>query len=260
MGLLAAYSVLLNGVSERSPFVVKKILDIESRQEVLLKGVVPDEPFVETFPHKPSAEIRALFEAMAVKKDSSSYFLRDDVLLASDSTAGNQQLSVVDLTFVTIPADSHELDMLVVVHRDPRSVGKRKKKGRLMEDILDEKMERISVLQQISATIADVVEPEHMDIRNFQSKDNSTSSEWNKEAKNIISIPGAMPDLIGLSLRKGLRLLEGSPIEIKIEGTGRIVKQIPKAGTPLKQDMECRLILERREDLKFEKFTEDKAN
>ncbi|BHH84078.1 hypothetical protein LA52FAK_23670 [Desulforhopalus sp. 52FAK] len=260
MGLLAAYSVLLNGVSERSPFVVKKIIDIESGQEVPLEGMVPDEPFVETFPHKPSAEVRALFEAMAVQKDSSSYFLRDNVLLASESTGGNQQLSVVDLTFVTIPADSHELNMLVVVYRDPGGVEKREQKGRLIEDILDDKMERISVLQQISATIADVVEPEHMDIGNFQGKDDSTSSEWNKEVKHITSIPGAMPDLIGLSLRKGLRLLEGSPVEIKIEGTGRIVKQIPKPGTPLKQDMECRLILERHEDLKFEKFTEDKAN
>jgi len=161
---------------------------------------------------------------------------------------------------VTIPADSHELSMLVVVCRDPRSVSKRKKKGRRIEDILDEKMERISVLQQISATIADVVEPEFMGMRNFQEEGNGdVSSAWDRETKKITSIPGAMPDLIGLSLRKGLRLLEGSPIEIKIEGTGRIVRQAPPPGTPLKQDMECRLILERPEELDFERIPGPKA-
>jgi cell division protein FtsI (penicillin-binding protein 3) len=260
MALLAAYSVLLNGVSDRSPFVVKKILDIESRKEVLLKGVVPEEPFIDTFPHEPNNEVRKLFQAMALRKESSSYFLRDSVLLVSSSTVAKQQFAVVDLTFATIPADRHELDMLVVVHRDPESVSRREKKERSIEDILDEKVDRISVLQQISATIADVVEPEHMDTVNFQGESVGESYTDNeKVSEKNTSIPASMPDLVGLSLRKGLRLLDGSPVSIKIEGTGRIVEQFPPPGTPLKQNMECRLVLERHEDLQLEKFTEEKV-
>jgi cell division protein FtsI (penicillin-binding protein 3) len=259
MGLLTAYSTLLNGMGERSPFVVKKILDIESRQEVLLKGAVAGESLVTTFPTGPIKEVRKLFEGMAEQKESSSYFLRDNILLVTDSPEGTQQFSVVDFTFATIPTDNHELNMLVVVHRDPESVSKKNNESRQLIDILDEKMDRISVLQLISATIADVVEPEQRHMGNFQSQNQERSSRNGESSESkITSIPGSMPDLIGLSLRKGLRILDGSPIVIKIEGTGRIVKQFPPPGTPLKQDMECRLILERHEDLTLKKFTEDK--
>lgn len=259
MGLLAAYSVLLNGVSERSPFVVKKILDVESRKEVLLEGVVVEAPFVETFIREPIAEVRKLYESMAQKEESSSYFLRDNVLLVTDSTAGNHQFAVNDLTFVTIPADTHELNMLVVVQRNPRPIQKKKKKGRTLEQILDEKVDRISVLQQISATIADVVELDRTEFGNFQQKSVlGTSQSPEKGAKNLTSIPGSMPDLIGLSLRKGLRLLDGSPIIINIEGTGEIVKQTPGPGTPLKQNTECFLILKKHDEVSLEKLSKKK--
>ena len=260
MGLLAAYSVLLNGVSDRSPFVVKKILDVESREEVLLDGVEPDEPVVDTFPHEPLSEVRKLYESMAKREESSSSFLRDTVLLGTDSSAGSHQFSVNDLTFLTIPASSHELDMLVVVQRDPKTVQEKKKKGRRLEQIIDEKVDRISVLQQISATIADVVEPERNEEGNFQAKNVKKSSVDRKnEVDSITSIPGAMPDLIGLSLRKGLRLLDGSPIVINIEGTGQIIQQSPLPGTPLKQNMECRLILRRHEDMNLDKLSEQES-
>jgi len=259
MGLLAAYSVLLNGVSERSPFVVKKILDVESRKEVLLEGVVSEDPFVDTFIHEPISEVRKLYESMAQKKESSSYFLRDNVLLVTDSSAGNHQFAVNDLTFVTIPADSHELNMLVVVQRDPKPIQKRKKKGQTLEQIVDEKVDRISVLQQISATIADVVEIDRTEFGNFQQK-SVLGADQNpeKDAKNMTSIPGSMPDLIGLSLRKGLRLLDGSPIIINIKGTGEIVKQTPAPGTPLKQNMECFLILKKHDEVSLEKLSKQK--
>lgn len=259
MGLLAAYSVLLNGVSTHSPFVVKKILDTESREEVLIDGVVSDEPFAETFSHEPIGEVRKLYESMAEKEESSSYFLRDTVLLVTDSSGGNQQFSVNDLTFVTIPGDLHELNMLVVVQRDPKSIQKKKNKGRTLEQILDEKIDRISVLQLISATIADVVEFDRTEIVNFQGKhEGRESHNPKKDAKVVTSIPGSMPDLIGMSLRKGLRLLDGSPIVINIEGTGEIVKQSPAPGTPLKQNMECFLTLKKHEEVSLDVLSRQK--
>jgi cell division protein FtsI (penicillin-binding protein 3) len=260
MSLLAAYATLLNGVSDRSPFVVKKILDIESGKEVLLKGMNTDNGFVDSFPHKPLTEVRKLFESMAVKEESTSYFLHDNVLLTSDSSAELQQYTVNDLTFVTIPADNHELDMLLVVQRNPDTIEPKDNNARRVEQIIDEKVERISVLQQISTTVADVVEPEQRRMGNFQGKSSEEAfEELGDTSKNIISIPGAMPDLVGLSLRKGLRLLDGSPIVISIEGTGRIIKQSPPPGTPLKDNMECKLILESQEDLSIDKLSENKS-
>lgn len=255
IALLAAYSVLLDGVSERFPFVVKKILDIETRQEVLLKEVVSETAFVHTFPYEPLPEVRALYQSMAVREKSSSFFLRDDVLLVTDTPVGNHQFSVNDLTFVTIPADKHELIMLVVVQRDAETVEKRKKNGRRLEQIIDAKVDRISVLQQISATIADVVEPECIKAGNFQGKNvEKLFTVRAKEVKSSNSIPRTMPDLVGCSLRKGLRLLEGSPVFIDIEGTGQIIRQVPSPGTLLEKDIECRLILKRQEEVSLEKL------
>jgi cell division protein FtsI (penicillin-binding protein 3) len=258
MSLLAAYSVLLNGVSVRSPFVVKKILDIESGEEVLLEGMAADDGFVDSFPHEPLHEVRKLFESMAGKEDSASFYLHDSVLLTTDSAGELQQYSVNDLTFVTIPAGSHELNMLLVIQRNPETIEEKDEKSLRVEELIDEKVERISVLQQISSTVADVLEPEQRRIDNFQGLSPDESFEEPGEtSKKIISIPGAMPDLVGLSLRKGLRLLEGSPIVISIEGTGRIVQQSPPAGTPLKDNMECKLVLESQENLSIDKLSED---
>ena len=53
-----------------------------------------------------------------------------------------------------------------------------------------------------------------------------------------------MPDLRGLSLRKSLRLLKGTSVEIRVYGTGRVVAQTPAAGTPLTDVKECILTLQ----------------
>ncbi len=49
----------------------------------------------------------------------------------------------------------------------------------------------------------------------------------------------------GMSLRKSLRLLQGSNVEIEVQGTGRVVSQHPPAGTKLKPGARVTLILER---------------
>lgn len=260
MGLLAACSALLDGVSTHAPYVVKKVLDVESREEVLLDGVGSVEPTNTTFTSKPLVEVRKLFEGMAKQEESASYFLRDDVLLVHTTAAGNNQFAVNDVTFVTIPTDSHELNMLVVVQRDPKPIQKKKEKGQALTEILDEKVDRISVLQQVSKTIADVVEIDRTEFGNFRGE----SAGWGVERvienpKPMTTIPGVMPSLIGLSLRKGLRLLDGSPVIINIEGTGEIVQQSPAPGTPLKQNMKCFLTLKNHEEVNLDTLSKKKT-
>lgn len=53
-----------------------------------------------------------------------------------------------------------------------------------------------------------------------------------------------MPELSGLSLRKGLQRLNGYRLALTIEGSGRIVGQRPAAGSPLEGVQECLLTLE----------------
>jgi cell division protein FtsI (penicillin-binding protein 3) len=53
-----------------------------------------------------------------------------------------------------------------------------------------------------------------------------------------------MPTVKGLSLRKGLQRLNGYNLQVRVEGSGRIIAQQPVPGKPLYGDGECVLFLE----------------
>lgn len=53
-----------------------------------------------------------------------------------------------------------------------------------------------------------------------------------------------MPDLTGLSMRKALSRIEGKGLIIKISGNGRLVEQVPKAGTVIDKGEICYLKFE----------------
>ncbi len=59
-------------------------------------------------------------------------------------------------------------------------------------------------------------------------------------------IAGMMPDIVGFSLRKGLQRLNPYPLEIRVNGTGRIVVQNPGSGEPVPETGVCELTLESR--------------
>ena len=52
-----------------------------------------------------------------------------------------------------------------------------------------------------------------------------------------------MPQLVGLSLRKGLQHLNEYKLQVKVQGSGQIVSQVPEPGEPLKGVGECVLTL-----------------
>jgi cell division protein FtsI (penicillin-binding protein 3) len=58
------------------------------------------------------------------------------------------------------------------------------------------------------------------------------------------AVDSVMPELTGLSLRKGLQRLNGYRLSMTIEGSGRIIGQKPAAGSPMEGVQECILTLE----------------
>jgi beta-lactam-binding protein with PASTA domain len=50
-----------------------------------------------------------------------------------------------------------------------------------------------------------------------------------------------MPDLTGLPMRRALSRIEGKGLIIKISGNGRVIEQIPKAGTVIEKGDICYL-------------------
>jgi cell division protein FtsI (penicillin-binding protein 3) len=257
LSLLTTYSVLLNKGKKIRSFVVKKILDKETGVEVLLSGKEDSGGQSDSWSDAEGDIIESLFRSQARQGVSNTYFFRDDILVSVDH-GGRHQFLTNDLVFVNIPAGSNDLNMLIVVQRPPRGVSRGGvKKEKSLEQIIEEKVERLSVLQQIGKSVADVVEAEVGDEDNYQGK-NRLATEFSGSGKIVEkekSVPGVMPDLEGLSLRKSLRLLQGINVKLNIQGTGRVVTQRPLPGTSLKGITECVLILENQENIAPEKLS-----
>jgi cell division protein FtsI (penicillin-binding protein 3) len=254
LNLLTTYSILLNQGKKIHPFVVKKNLDIETGAELLFNEERTRQQF-ENWSEINGKRIESLYRSQASRGASGAYFLRDDILV---SNSDNQNFLINDVVFVTIPAGTNDLNMLVVILRKPSGVSRAESSDKKsVEQIIDEKAERISVLQQIAKSVADVVEPETGDEDNYQGKGRPvpelTLSEKKIPQEKVVS--GVMPDLKGLSLRKSLRLLQGINVELKIQGTGRVTQQRPQPGTSLKGINECLLILENQDNIAPEKLS-----
>jgi len=68
--------------------------------------------------------------------------------------------------------------------------------------------------------------------------------EYTPSPDNICSDSSAMPQVVGMSLRKGLQRLNQHNLRIFIQGSGQIVAQSPAPGERLSTIEVCRLILE----------------
>ncbi len=257
LSLLRSYSILLNKGKKIQPFVVKKVIDKETGMEVQLAEKENTLRQSDLWSDFAGDRITSLFQSQARRGKSNSFFFRDNILVSVDH--GRLRQSVInDLLFVTVPAGNHDLNMLIVVQRPPLGVSKDEDLEKSsLEQLVEEKIERLSVLQQIAKSVADVVEPEVKGENNYQPQSESFTelSPGKKEDAKEKSTPGIMPDLRGLSLRKSLRLLQGMDVKLKIQGTGKVIDQKPRPGTSLKGIKECVLIMEKSEDISSEKLS-----
>lgn len=254
--ILTAIAVLQNEGKSIRPFVVQKSPGGEAGFDFSLDGkknggAATDKSF---FNLHDSTE---LFRSQARQGTANSYFFRDEIPITIQK-GSTRHLLINELLLVTIPAGGNDLNLLVMVEREAEGPNpKNGKKAMTLEQIVEEKVERISVLQQVAKTVADVVEPESSEDGNYQGdKDKSQVSRKGADTK-VKEHPKllVMPDLRGQSLRKSLRLLQDVYLKISIRGTGKVVSQKPVPGTPLKGVSECTLILDKGEDVVPEKLS-----
>ena len=85
--------------------------------------------------------------------------------------------------------------------------------------------------------------PNEMNMRQFFLGKELASQKTSEE---IAAQTVLMPALRGLSLRKGLQLVEPYRMKVQINGSGKIIAQYPLPGTPLLGTNECILTLEQR--------------
>ena len=187
---------------------------------------------------------------------SGTLFFEDEDLIVAPSAGGQRFLSN-QMLFVTIPADTSNLKMLVVAEGQSEfPLLKKNLKDLSLKKRVGQVVDRISVLQQIAKNVADVVEAEEQGEGNYQLKKQVEASApgISNAQGNRQKAVGKMPDLRGLSLRRSFQLLQNHNLEIRFRGTGRVVSQQPLPGTPLQELSECMLILERVEDMNIEKM------
>ncbi len=254
--ILTAISVLQNEGKSVRPFAVQKDAGGESGLDVSMtdRGAGERSGDKNFFNLHDSTE---LFRSQARQGLSNSYFFRDEVPVTIHK--GTSSLLLVnELLLVTIPAGGNDLNLLIMVEREPDEPNlKTGKMAMTLEQIVEEKVERISVLQQVAKTVADVVEAQLSEDGNYQGEKSQSQGVHNGADVKAKDHPRlvVMPDLMGQSLRKSLRLLQGIYLKISIRGTGKVVSQKPAPGTPLKGVSECMLILEKGEDVVPEKLS-----
>lgn len=255
--ILTALSVLQNEGKSVRPFAVKKDDGAGSRADTLPseKSVGGEHAAEKSFFNLHDSS--ELFRSQARRGVANSYFFQDEVPVAMGQ-GSRRQVLINELLLVTIPAGGNDLNLLVMVERAAdRPQPKNGKRPVPLDQLVEDKVERISVLQQVAKTVADVVEPEYSEEGNYQGdKDKSSATRKLRNAKDKTPPKlEIMPDLKGLSLRKSLRLLQGVQLKINISGTGKVVSQKPAPGTDLKGVSECTFILEKGENIVPEKLS-----
>ncbi len=261
LSLLRSYSILLNKGNKINPFVVKKIIDKETGTEVIISEKKISKQRSDLWSDFAEQRIASLFQAQARQGQANSSFFRDSILVSEDHD-GSRRFMINDVLFVAMPAGSHDLNMLLVVQRPPQGVSREEASEKnSVEQLVEDKVERLSVLQQIAKSVADFVEPEIEGENNYQPQREAVNDLSPRVEDNVKKnvVPGVMPDLRGLSLRKSLRLLQGINVELKIQGTGRVISQRPGPGTSMKGVQECVLVLMKQEDVSPEKLSGDRS-
>ena len=98
-------------------------------------------------------------------------------------------------------------------------------------------------LHQVMKNLSDMMTPTIQEERNFSLATGTTSPA--AAVRDAAAVETEMASLVGMSLRKSLRVLQTSNVEIEIQGSGRVVSQHPPAGTKLKPGTRVTLVLER---------------
>ena len=235
--ILTGVTRILNGGLKISPHVV----DGEKNPAVPLYIKNTAERSV---PEAVSTEAQILFAAMTQNGPLSSGTMVDDSLSFTVNPSGNDyRRNQVLLTF--IPAKGSELAVLVVADYagfDPAGSGKAG-----AADLVSPEMKMIYpvvTLQQVLTNLSDMMTAEEKERMNYQGPQTNKSSTDTVERQDADKGQLTMPDLTGLSLRKSLRLLKGLPLDIQVQGSGRVVAQSLPAGTVLTDVKDCTITLQ----------------
>ena len=255
LNVLSGMSSLINGGNRIKGHIVNSIVDPVTEHEFKVNST-PAAAGAEVVSTEVSREVSQLVSSFATANDLGGAMIEDEAI--GIFQAGDKwTLSRNNVLFAAVPLRDAELTILMTIQEDgvrisPGTGGSRTLPAEMLSLVLP----RIAVLEQVGRGLQQVAEPEQKESGNFPASLDSIRDALQTSmvsGSRQLSKPGVMPDMVGLSLRKSLRLLQEANCTIRIYGTGHVVSQEPKPGTRLKSGDECVLKL-RQEDVSVELY------
>jgi Penicillin-binding Protein dimerisation domain/PASTA domain len=234
--VLLGMTHLLNGGSKVQPHILDRILERSSQKEYFYNGFLREAEGRKVLPSLVSKELRTLLQTAGKKAVLGTAILSGETVSLIPDYSGGQYVRD-RMSVVVVPGVKPELMLLLVSRQNKPGPDAQKV---LNEDFLIRRLDSILpsmvALQQVNQNIADMMEfPEYQE-KNFNKEQSTEQNSSGTLASILEKHTLLMPDLTGFSLRKGLRLLERTEITVQVNGTGRIVGQIPAPGEELKKD------------------------
>ncbi len=241
--VLLGITHLLNGGRKIQPHILDRILERNSQREYYYNAFLREGGGRNVLPSLVSKELRTLLQTNGKKAVLGTEILSGETVSLIPDYSGGQYVRD-RMSMVVISGVKPELMLLMVSRQN--------KPGPDVQTVQDENflikqidsiLPSMVALQQVNQNIADMMELPEFQEKNF----NKGQGKEQNSAETLASILDQhdlrMPDLTGLSLRKGLRLLQQTEITVQASGTGRIVSQIPAPGAELKKDAVVQLKL-----------------
>ncbi len=170
----------------------------------------------------------------------------------ASTVSGQNGLSVhhiQDILLAAVPREEPEVLLLFTVDYDTLAPQPPEVESRDLAGLLGLGRNLLPILVGYGGSVETFAEPSpeknSVNLRRYFFSKKLSAAEVKE---NLVHAEPLMPSLIGLSLRKGLQQINRYNINVRIQGSGRIVDQIPAAGEPLTEIEICELILEKEHD------------
>lgn len=244
--LAVGLSSLVNGGIRVSPYILDSIYDhAQAKLFHRDKALTHQERIMD-----PASGVHLRMEMMSQPHlGSSKGFVYSNKAVGVSQENGSSIYSMQEFVFAAVPRKRPKIVLVMAVNHDgllPLSpkMYKRKRNNETMAGLGRKLLPRLAAA--CSAEESKAAVPLAKSDENYRRFLISRRLDVSSQKHQYAAQEAAMPDVMGLSLRKGLRKIDSLNLKVSISGSGRIVSQEPAAGTPLADAGSCRLVLKSR--------------
>jgi cell division protein FtsI (penicillin-binding protein 3) len=247
MQILLGINALVNGGQKVLPHVLDRVLERTGDREYFFRDLNVEKADAGRSALA-SAETWQLFKDRAHRGVLESAMVDVQGLSLQPVANKGGEYHRTRLLLAIVPGDQPELILMVLMRQPYLEPSTSSVKGGPGLSASAEKiLPSMMALQQVYANLSDMMSMTERKESNYQQQ---------REKKKLAGLGTVieeqhpvMPDLLGLSMRKALRLLQDKNVRVRVQGTGRVVSQSPAPGMPLADVKECRLTLKKDEKI-----------